>query len=142
MWNVRPARQDEREQIAALWTEAGLGVMSDSEWEAISAGPCAKVIVAEQDGVVGGAAVTAFDGWRAYLYHVAVSREHRGEGLAHKLMADGEAILRARGAARIYLMVSEFNIGGLALSATMGYEPESDIVFVKEFAPAPALARA
>ena len=135
MLHIRPAHDDERAQVSRLWADSGLGVTSDEEWEAISRGPCARVFVAEDDGTLIGAAVTAYDGFRAYIYHVAVAREHRGEGLAHKLMSECEQILRARGAHRTYLLVSESNTAGLALSAAMGYEPEGDIAFVKEIAP-------
>lgn len=135
MWHVRPAHDFERAAVNDIWSDAGMGVTSDAEWEAITRGPSARVFVAEEDGNIAGAVVTAFDGWRAYIYHVAVAASHRGEGLAHHLMCEAEQILRARGAGRIYLMVTESNTAGLALSALLGYEPEGDLVFVKEVAP-------
>ena len=135
MWHVRPAHDNERNVIARIWEDSGLGVTTDAEWDAVTRGPSARVVVIEDDGVVEGAAVTAFDGWRAYIYHVAVARDHRGEGLAHRLMSEAEQILRARGANRVYLMVSGDNPAGIAISATMGFEPENDLVFVKEIAP-------
>lgn len=140
MWHVRPAHDDEKDQIFQLWSDSGLGVTTAPEWEAISKGPCARVFVAEDDGAIVGAAVTAFDGWRAYIYHVAVVPARRGQGVAQKLMSEAEQILRARGANRVYLMVNEGNTAGLALSASMAYEPEGDITFVKELLPLPALA--
>ena len=140
MWHVRPAREEERKGVSQHWSDSGLGTTTDAEWEAITRGPCARLYVIEDEGVVAGAAVTAFDGWRAYIYHLAVTRDHRGEGLAHKLMSESEQILRARGANRVYLMVSELNTAGLAISASVGYEPDGDITFVKEIAPVLELA--
>jgi ribosomal protein S18 acetylase RimI-like enzyme len=142
MVHMRPARDDEKAQILQLWSDSGLGVTTPEEWEAITAGPGARILVAEKDGVVVGTAVAAFDGWRAYIYHVAVSPVRRGEGLAHELMMHAESVLRRRGATRVYLMVNEANTAGLALSAAMGYEPEGDIAFVRELVPVPALAPA
>jgi hypothetical protein len=37
-------------------------------------------------------------------------------------------------------MVSELNTAGLAISASVGYEPDGDITFVKEIAPVLELA--
>lgn len=142
MTHIRPAREDERDQILELWDDAGLGLTTGPEWHAITAGPGARVFVAEQDGTVIGTAIAAFDGWRAYIYHIAVAGEHRGQGLAQELMGHAEGILRRRGASRVYLMVNEGNTAGLALSATMGYEPEGDVAFVKELAATPAMALA
>ncbi len=75
--------------------------------------------------------VAAFDGWRAYLYHVAVVPEHRGEGLAKLLMDEAVTGLRAAGARRAFALVNEKNTAGLALCATMGFEPEGDVAWVK-----------
>ncbi len=142
MTHIRPAREEERDQILELWDDAGLGLTTAPEWNAITAGPGARVFAAEQDGEVIGTAIAAFDGWRAYIYHVVVTPEHRGQGLAQELMAHAEGILRRRGASRVYLMVNESNTAGLALSAAMGYEPEGDVAFVKELAATPAMALA
>lgn len=137
MWHVRPAGYDERKAVEGLWADAGLGTSTDAEWDAITKGPCARLFVIEDEGAIAGVAVTAFDGWRAYIYHLAVASDHRGEGLAHRLMSEAEQMLKARGANRVYLMVSEMNTAGLAISASVGYEPDGDIMFVKEFEPAP-----
>lgn len=141
MAHIRPAREEERDQILELWDDAGLGLTTAPEWNAITAGPGARVFVAELDGEVIGTAIAAFDGWRAYIYHVAVAQDHRGEGIAQQLMSEGERILRARGANRVYLLVNENNTAGIALSASMGYEPEGDVAFVKEVAPVLVVAR-
>jgi ribosomal protein S18 acetylase RimI-like enzyme len=141
MSHIRPAHHDEKQQVARVWSDSGLGAIADDEWEAISTGPCARIYVAEDEGSIVGAAVTAFDGWRAYIYHVAVTRDHRGEGIAQQLMSEGEKILRARGANRVYLLVNENNTAGIALSASMGYDPEGDVAFVKELAPVLVVAR-
>jgi len=142
MSHIRPARDDEKDQILQLWSDSGLGLTTDPEWDAITTGPGARIFVADNQGRVIGTAIAAFDGWRAYIYHVAVAPGHRGEGLGQELMSHTEGILRRRGASRVYVLVNEANTAGLALSATMGYEPEGDVAFVKELAVTPAVALA
>jgi len=94
-------------------------------------GPSAILLVADDEGVLVGAAVAAYDGWRAYIYHVAVAPSQQRKGIASILMADAERQVYERGARRIYVMVSEDNPSGLALAAATGYEPNRDLVLVK-----------
>jgi ribosomal protein S18 acetylase RimI-like enzyme len=79
-----------------------------------------------------GTVVVAFDGWRAYIYHIAVAPFARGPGLGRALLAEAEADLRTQGARRAYVEMSDANTAGLALCASSGFEPEGDIALVKE----------
>jgi ribosomal protein S18 acetylase RimI-like enzyme len=134
MLSMRPARQEDRDAVVRLWEAAGFGETTDEEWQALAAGGNDSVIVADEDGRIGGTAVTAFDGWRAFLYHVAVDPASRRRGLAKALMTEAEQQMRSRGARRLFALVNENNTAGLALCAASGYEPEGDVAFVKEIA--------
>ena len=131
MWQIRRARGKDHEAVAKLWDSAGLGRTEEEEWQAITESSTTSLLVAEAEGEIVGTIVAAFDGWRAYIYHVAVAPALRGQGLAKALIAEAEQYLHQHGAKRIYALINGDNTAGLALCASMGYEPEGDIAFVK-----------
>jgi ribosomal protein S18 acetylase RimI-like enzyme len=97
-------------------------------------GGCASLLVAEEDGQIVGAGVIAYDGWRAFLYHVAVAANQRRRGIGSALMAAGEEQLMARGARAIFAIVKEDMTDGIALLGASSYEAEGEVVFVKTLA--------
>lgn len=132
MWQIRRAQDSDRDPVLRLWDTVGLGRTTDDEWSAITTGDRNTVLVAEENGAIVGAGVATYDGWRAYIYHVAVAPDQRQRGIARALMAEAEQHLVRQGARRVYALVNEDNTAGLALCAGSGYEPEGDIAFVKE----------
>jgi ribosomal protein S18 acetylase RimI-like enzyme len=134
MAQVRRATLADHEHIYALWEEARLRTVDLREWDTLLASPAAIVLVAEEEGAVEGAIVASFDGWRAYIYHVAVSPRHRREGVGHDLMEEAEQYLVSAGARFVYVMVHEENTEGLALVGANGYLPDGDLVLTKPLA--------
>ncbi|MFN0145236.1 MAG: GNAT family N-acetyltransferase [Dehalococcoidia bacterium] len=134
---VRPAETDDREAIQELWEAAGLSPAANDEWEALTSGATTAVLVAEDDLGIVGAAIAAFDGWRAYVYHVAVAERARRQGVAYDLMGNAEQYLLSAGARHVYVMVNDENTEGLALVGSSGYLPEGDLVLVKRLASRP-----
>ena len=114
MTEIRRARREDHDDLLDLWMEAGHGRMSEEEWDAIIARPSTTVLVAEDAGRVAGAAIASFDGWRAYIYHVAVTPPYRRQGPARRLMAEAEEHVAREGGHRVYVMVGEENTAGLA----------------------------
>ena len=132
---IRVASASDRESIQAIWDEAQLPSISAQEWSSLLGSPNASVLLAEDGGAMAGAAVASFDGWRAYIYHVAVVPAQRGKGIARRLFQDAEARLREQGAGSVYIMVHEQNTAGLALAGETGYEPEQgELIFRKDLA--------
>jgi ribosomal protein S18 acetylase RimI-like enzyme len=131
---IRAAEAADRERVQQIWEESGLAPATPDEWTALMEGTTNAVLVAEDGRDVVGAAVASFDGWRAYIYHVAVPPHARRQGIASELMTTAEQYLTGAGARRVYVMVHESNTEGLALTAAAGYLPEGDIVFVKRLA--------
>ncbi len=105
--------------------------MAEHEWYSIVSNPATFALVAEADGQLVGAAIASFDGWRAFIYHVAVDAAVRGQGVAKALMAEAETLVSAAGASNIYAMVQDESAAGLALATVMGYEPDGELVLVK-----------
>jgi ribosomal protein S18 acetylase RimI-like enzyme len=132
--NIRPAEAADREGVQRLWEASGLARATPDEWDSLMAGETSAVLVAEDQGEVAAAGIATFDGWRAYIYHVAVGDKHRRLGLAHRLIGEAEQYLLGAGARHVYVMVGESNTEGLALVGSLGYVPEDEMVFVKRLA--------
>ena len=132
MWTTRQAALGDHDDVLRFWESQGLGQTAEDEWEALVQGSSAIVLLAEVGSELAGTVIAAFDGWRAYIYHVAVAPQHRRRGLAQALIAEAEEHLTLAGARRIYVMVDGENTAGLALAAVSGYLPEGDIGLVKE----------
>ena len=129
---IRPGQDQDRDAVRALWDQAGLTRVSEEEWRALVRADCAALLVATEDnGSLIGAAVFAFDGWRAFVYHVAVAPAYRRAGVGTSLIQQAEERVRGKGARRIFALVHESMTDGLALCAATGYEPEGDLVLVK-----------
>lgn len=80
-------------------------------------------LVAESDGRVIGTVIGAYDGRRGSVYHLAVDRSFRRQGVAAQLMNEVEQRLRAKGCLRCYLFVLEGNENAERFYAGQGWQP-------------------
>jgi ribosomal protein S18 acetylase RimI-like enzyme len=128
---VRRALPGEQDRVVALWADAGLAAPTAEEWTTLAERNTSVLLVAEAAQELVGCAVATFDGWRAYIYHVAVAEVARHGGVAHALMEAAESYLQDAGAQYVYVMVPEENTAGLALAGSTGYSPEGDLVLSK-----------
>jgi ribosomal protein S18 acetylase RimI-like enzyme len=136
---IRPAATPEDvARIQSLWDACGLGRAEPDEIDALMENATTALLVAMDAGQAIGTAIASFDGWRAYIYHVAVAPGTRREGLGHRLMAEAERYLTSAGARYVYVTVNQENTEGLALVAATGYLPEGEIVLTKRLATRPA----
>ena len=69
-----------------------------------------------------GAVLCGSDGRRGMLYHLAVSKRHRGHGLGRQLVEAALVRLRASGCKRCHLAVLKDNKGGRAFWSALGWE--------------------
>lgn len=134
MVSIRQALQHDHDEVLRLWDASGLGKTAPDEWDALLNGPTSAVLVAEDAGDVVGTVVATYDGWRAYIYHLAVDPWRRREGIGRALMQETETYLTEAGARYVYTMVSDSNAEGLALLGETGYLPEGDMVLAKRLA--------
>ena len=132
--DYRPATAADHESLQALWEASGLSPATPDQWDALMAGTTAVVLVAEQEGMPVGAAVASFDGWRAYISHVAVDPGHRRSGVATGLLHEAEQYLISAGARSVFVTVNEANTEGLALVGSESYLPDGEIVLTKRLA--------
>ena len=131
---IRPAEPGDQPALDSLWEEVGLAVPTPDEWDALMSGATNAVLVAPIAGQLAGSAIAAFDGWRAYIYHVAVAADMQQRGLGHRMLREAEQYLLGAGARYVYVMVHEESTEGMALVASAGYLPEGEIVLAKRLA--------
>jgi ribosomal protein S18 acetylase RimI-like enzyme len=96
--------------VIGLWADSGPGIhvgRSDTREEILK-----KIkrdpdlfLVAEMSSKIVGAVLGGFDGRRGLVYHLAVHKDYRQQGLGRALMAKLEKRLREKGCRRSYLLV-------------------------------------
>lgn len=120
-----PIRPEQVKEVLAVWQAAELWPHTGEDEQLI-----AGALVRNQEFAfgwrVGGklvaTAIGAFDGFRGWIYRVAVIPEYRRQGFAAALVQAVEEKLWQAGARQINLMVYIPNSGARALYEKLGYE--------------------
>ena len=94
-------------------------------------GENSTILVARMDGALAATAMVGHDGHRGWVYYVAVDPDRQGTGLGRTIMAAAEDWLRARGVAKVMLMVRPDNTKVQAFYETLDYEKQERVVFAK-----------
>jgi ribosomal protein S18 acetylase RimI-like enzyme len=89
-------------------------------------------LVAELDGEIVGTVFGGFDGRRGMMYHLAVAKEYRKQGIASKLVEELELRLRARGCIRYYLLVTRDNETAIRFYEKRGWERMELFAYAKD----------
>jgi len=63
-------------------------------------------LVAEENNRIIGSVIGGFDGRRGLLYHLAVAKTHRRQGVGAELLNEIEFKLRDKGCLKCYLMIT------------------------------------
>ncbi len=129
---VRDFREADYDAVVGVWRAAGLTIKpSDTLPElrkVIERNP-GLLLVVEEEGSVVGAVIGAWDGRRAWVYHLAVLPAMQGRGTGRMLMDDLERRLRALGATKLNLLVEPGNAGVADFYRRLGYAPD-DLLFM------------
>ncbi len=84
--------------------------------------------VAEKRGEIIGAILGSYDGRRGYIYHTAVKKEARGEGVGTRLVNAVVGALKEMDASKISLVVLQGNDGGNAFWERLGFTLRRDLL--------------
>jgi ribosomal protein S18 acetylase RimI-like enzyme len=125
MLALRTATRDDLPAVVALWkaeagptrhpgqlTEATALVERDSD----------ALIIAEIDGVLVGALIAGWDGWRFHIYRLAVASGQRRQGVASGLIDWANERARTLGAMRVDAMVNAENVEAQHFWRSAGFE--------------------
>jgi N-acetylglutamate synthase len=80
-------------------------------------------LVAEHGKTIIGTVIGGFDGRRGVLYHLAVDRSFRGQGIGSLLLGEVESRLRLKGCLKCYLMVTPDNEEAMRYYEQRGWHP-------------------
>ena len=131
---IRTMTLDDYEHVYALWLSCkgmGLNDLDDSRegiGRYLERNPT-TCLVAEADGAILGVILAGHDGRRGYLYHTAVSPDHRHEGIATRLLDAAMDALKAEGINKSALVVFSRNADGNAFWERMGFTEREDLVY-------------
>ena len=89
-------------------------------------------LVAERGGRVLGTVLGGYDGFRGWIYHLAVDPERRRGGIGRELMQEIERRLRALGCPKINLQIRAHNSGVRAFYERLGWSSEAHISMGKD----------
>lgn len=125
--SVRAGTPDDIPSVLRLWRDAETVPSATDDSDGLStllASHPDALLVAEHQGLIVGALIATFDGWRGNMYRLAVLASHRRRGIARSLVHEGERRLRSVGARRVTALVAHELDGAERLWSTVGYGPD------------------
>ncbi len=124
--------QKDYSEVYELWSSCegvGLNKIDDSElgierFLLRNPGTC---FVAKQEGKVVGAILAGQDGRRGYIYHLAVVKQYRGQGIGKELVCCAVNALNRLGIQKTALVVYSDNENGNQFWEKIGFEIRDDL---------------
>jgi ribosomal protein S18 acetylase RimI-like enzyme len=137
MITLRTGTPADVEAVLAFWREATAEPSTTDDAPGLEGllerSPGALILALDGDTIVG-TIVAGWDGWRGALYRLAVQPSYRRRGIATRLVAAAEQLLREQGVRRMHLIASR--AGGETAESfwiSARYEPTDQVRFVKSF---------
>jgi ribosomal protein S18 acetylase RimI-like enzyme len=135
----RRAGTDEGATLLALWRAADATPSPTDTLEDIEralGSDRIECFVAEVGGQVVGSIIAAFDGWRGYIYRLAVHRAFRRKGIARWLVDSAHESFARWGAKRITALVETDHPWAVSFWSAVGYAHDQRMArFVKNAPP-------
>src|SRR5919198_2854717 len=132
---LRTASVGDIDALVGLWETAGLDFrrhLVRPELTNLLQHHPELVMVIEVDGSLVASIMGTFDGRRGWVNRLATHPDHRGRGLARRLLLELEARLRAKGCRKLNLLVEPENAGLVGFYERYGYQVE-ELIFMEKF---------
>jgi len=133
---IRPFRDQDEPAVVALWRIAFPSEPKRNDPLAIIRRKRDRqpelFLVGEIDNRVVATVVAGYDGYRGWVYHVAVADDARRSGYGRAMMAAVEERLRALGCPKLNLQINRSNAEVVAFYEALGYLVEDRISMGKE----------
>jgi hypothetical protein len=121
-------------EVIALWQRCGSArTWNDPASDIALArnGANSTILLARREGVLVASVLVGHDGHRGWVYYVTVDPDHRFKGHGRAIMTAAEDWLRARGIAKLQLMVRGDNAKVHAFYQQLGYYDQERVTFAK-----------
>lgn len=131
---LRTFTPQDYDRVVALWAAAGLN-LSPSDTPAglahkLERDPDLFLLAEdEESGTLVGAVMGCYDGRRGWINHLAVADGWRGDGIGRRLVAEVERRLRAKGCAKMNLLIEPANAAVQGFYERLGYARD-DLIFM------------
>jgi ribosomal protein S18 acetylase RimI-like enzyme len=125
IFEIRPYKPEDEQAVIELWFACNLVVPANNPQRDIARK--LKVnpelfLVATLDGKIVGTCMAGYEGHRGWINYLAVSPDHRRQGIAARLMAAAEEQLKALGCPKINLQVRKTNTEVIKFYERIGYQ--------------------
>jgi N-acetylglutamate synthase len=136
MYRIEPMTIDDFDDVLLLWQNTeGMG-LGESDTRAALAQYLARnpglSLVARDGKEMAGTVLCGNDGRRGYLYHLAVSKPHRKNGLGKKLVGLCLSRLEQLGILRCNILVFTDNVDGEFFWIHNGWEKRSNVQLLQK----------
>jgi ribosomal protein S18 acetylase RimI-like enzyme len=133
--NIREFRLTDYDQVASLLLECGLAHGKESLSKQMlqvesERNPKLFLVCEDSSGEIVGTVMGAWDGWRGWIYKLAVTTQRRRSGLGSRLVDEVVARLRASGVRIVRAYINKENAASLSLFAKMGFDRMDEFVLV------------
>ena len=140
-FSITDMNPDDYDAVFALWEQTeGVGLTASDSREVVHAflvrNPGLS-LVARHDGRIIGAVLCGHDGRRGFLYHLAVAREYRKQGLARAIVDTCLSRLAAVGILKATIFVYGHNDIGNRFWRKVGWKDRTDLVVLQRETPNP-----
>lgn len=131
---IRKMDLNDYNRVYAIWSQtSGMGLRSldDSQKgieKFLSRNPDTNFVAVDQEKIVG-VILCGHDGRRAYVYHAAVLKNYRNQGIGKKLVNEVVKALKSEGIHKIALVVFKDNDIGNAFWESIGFEERIDLCY-------------
>jgi GNAT superfamily N-acetyltransferase len=122
--HIRPYAPDDFGPLSRLWEETGIRVSYNdprAEVPRILANRNCQLYVGTEDGKIIAGILVGHDGYRGWIYKLAVMEAHRGRGHGTELVRHAERWLAARGQVKCNLMIRAANAEATGFYEKLGY---------------------
>jgi len=132
---IREFKLSDYDRVISLWLECNLIRSKESLSKEMlrietERNPRLFLVCEDSSGRIIGTVVGAWDGWRGWIYKLAVAKDYRRGGLASRLVDEVTNRLRQSGAQIIRGYVKKENDASLSLFAKLGFTRMDDVVLV------------
>ena len=121
-------------EVFQLWRRAGLVREWNDPTDDIALArkdSNSTILLGRDNGALVASVLVGHDGHRGWVYYVSVDPDHRFKGYGRDIMIAAEDWLRARGIAKLQLMVRSDNEKVHAFYESLGYYDQKRVTFAK-----------